>query len=160
MVGRVGVTENLKKAGWSPQDRKGAALVELALILPLLLFSLIAATDFARAFHDLVIVTDRARLGALYASQNVGLPGHMAQDLTWQDGIVAAVSADCAELSLTPAVMISPSALSSIPASDPYVSVTVTSPFQTVMTYPGIPSQIKLTQTIRMRLQPTVYRMK
>ena len=121
---------------------------------------LIASTDFARAFHDMIIVTERARLGALYASQNVGSPGALVPDSTWQSGTVAAASADRTELSATPAVIIAPAALSSISASNPYVSVTVSSPFQTVMSYPGIPSQMSLTRTIQMRVQPVTYRMK
>ena len=139
--------------------RSGAAIVELALVLPPLLFMFVAATDFARAFHDGVIVTDRARLGAIYASQNVGTPGLPANDTTWQSGTLAAALADATELVGAPTVVVAPAALSAIPSGNPYVAVTVSCPFQTILTYPGIPSQMTISRTVRMRLQPTTYRM-
>lgn len=145
--------------GRRSRRRRGAALAELALTLPLLLFLLVAATDFARAFHDSVIVTDRARLGALAASQNVGTPGSPRDDASWRAAILAAVAADGGELATPPAVVIAPSALSQVPTGNPYVAITVTSPFRTVMSYPGIPSQLTISRTVRMRLQPTSYRM-
>ena len=160
MILRLG-EERRERAARPPGDiRRGAALVEVVLALPLLMFMMVASTDFARAYHDLIIVTERARSGAIYASHNVGTPTTTVPDATWQAGTIAAALADKADLAATSQVTISPSKLSAIPASNPNVSVTVASPFQTIFTYPGIPSQSTITRTFTMRLQPTAYRMK
>src|SRR5687767_1445455 len=55
---------NLASAG----QRRGAAAVEFALVLPLLLVLTVAAVDFARVYHYSQIVTDCARTGAMFAS--------------------------------------------------------------------------------------------
>lgn len=47
---------------------KGASMVELALMLPLLLLMLAGIADLGRAFHDYIIITNVAREGARYAS--------------------------------------------------------------------------------------------
>jgi Flp pilus assembly protein TadG len=48
---------------------RGQALVELALILPVLLFLLLGALDLGRVFYSKIAVTDAAKEGALVASQ-------------------------------------------------------------------------------------------
>src|SRR5438046_5718908 len=48
--------------------RRGAALVELSLLLPLLIFLLLAGMDYSRVFYAAVVVANCARNGALYAS--------------------------------------------------------------------------------------------
>ena len=56
---------------WSNGRRtgqKGQALVELALVLPILLLILMAIIDFGRVFHGFLAVTNGAREGARQAS--------------------------------------------------------------------------------------------
>src|SRR6478752_6554265 len=48
--------------------RRGAATVELSIVLPLLLFLFVATMDYSRVFYASVIVANCARNGALYAS--------------------------------------------------------------------------------------------
>src|SRR5688500_14469174 len=48
--------------------RRGAAVVELAVLLPLLVFLFVIAVDFARIFYYSVTLTNCARAGAMYAS--------------------------------------------------------------------------------------------
>ena len=48
---------------------RGAALVELALVLPLLLLIMVGTIDFGRAFRTAMVVTNAARAGAQYGSQ-------------------------------------------------------------------------------------------
>src|SRR5688500_673600 len=48
--------------------RKGAAVVELAVLLPLLVFLFVIAVDFARVYYYSLTLTNCARAGALYAS--------------------------------------------------------------------------------------------
>ena len=49
---------------------KGAAFVELALVLPLLMTVLVATADFARVFYYSIELTNAARAGAQYATYN------------------------------------------------------------------------------------------
>ncbi len=48
--------------------RRGSAAAELVAVAPLLLFVLIVAIDFCRLFFDYTIITNAARNGALWAS--------------------------------------------------------------------------------------------
>lgn len=57
---------------------KGAALVELAVALPLLAVILIGTIDFGRAFRLAMVVTSAARAGAQYGSQSVYNSGDIA----------------------------------------------------------------------------------
>jgi len=49
--------------------RRGQALVELALIIPILLVLLLGALDLGRAFYSKITVTNAAKEGAMVASQ-------------------------------------------------------------------------------------------
>lgn len=48
---------------------RGANLVEMALILPLLLLLIAAIADFGRAFNAYIVITNAAREGARYAAR-------------------------------------------------------------------------------------------
>ncbi|MBT9135329.1 MAG: hypothetical protein DDT34_00380 [Firmicutes bacterium] len=50
------------------QNQRGQALVELALVLPILLLILMAIVDMGRMYHGLLSVTTAARAGARQAS--------------------------------------------------------------------------------------------
>ena len=131
--------------------RRGAALVELVITLPMLSFILVASTDFARGFHDLVTITDCARNGSLYASQNSTLAPS-----AYNSGVTSSALAGSGGMSTTPTVTTSSGSLGT---QNNYVDVTVSNPFQTLAPYPGIPSSMTISRTIRMRVQPTAYRM-
>lgn len=48
--------------------RRAAAVVELALVLPLLLIIFVVAVDFARVFYNAQVITDCARTAALFSA--------------------------------------------------------------------------------------------
>lgn len=50
------------------QLNKGASLVEMALMLPLLILILAGVADLGRAFHDFIVINNASREGARYAS--------------------------------------------------------------------------------------------
>jgi hypothetical protein len=52
--------------------RRGQALVELAIILPVLLLLMLAALDLGRIFYARIAVTNAAREGAMEATRNPG----------------------------------------------------------------------------------------
>ena len=58
---------------------RGQALVEFALILPLLVLLLVIALDFGRVFFGWVSATNAARIGANYAGSNPNLLTNTAQ---------------------------------------------------------------------------------
>lgn len=127
-------------------SRLGAAAVELAILLPLLGFLFVAGVDFARVFYHFLTITNCARNGAVYASYD----SDQAVDTA---GIQAAALQDASSLSPTPSV----ASANGVDASgNPYVQVTVTYPFQTFASYPGIPRSITVTRTVQMRVAPRV----
>lgn len=121
---------------------QGVAAVELAVLLPFLVFIFVLAVDFSRVFYAYLTITNCARNGAIYGSQSIA----HSTDVT---GITSKALADATNLQPSPQV-------SSSPAYDAggnrCVQVTVTMPFQTVTNFPGIPSPINLTQTVQMRV--------
>jgi Flp pilus assembly protein TadG len=127
------------------RSRRGAATVELSLVLPLLLFLFVAAMDYSRVFYASVIVANCARNGAMYASdQNLA-------DRSLYATLQAAVEADAQDLA-------QPLTVTTKEGSDTsgygWVEVTVSYPFRTVLTYPGIPSQVDITRMVHMRKLP------
>lgn len=124
---------------------RGAAMTEMALLLPLLCFLLVASIDFARVYFALVTITHCASNGAAYASLSTYDPSSPYQS------IQQAALADAGSLSPTPAV----SNTSGVDAAgNSYVEVTVSYPFQTIVNWPGIPSQTNLSRTVRMQQSP------
>src|SRR4051794_26777014 len=77
--------------------RRGTASGELALLLPVLAFILVAAVDFARVFRAYTVVTWCARDGAVYGSGS----STKSTDTT---GIQTAALADASDLSPQPTV--------------------------------------------------------
>jgi len=59
------------------RDKKGQAMVEFALILPLLLFLLMTIFEFGNIFHSYLLVTSASREGA-----RMGVVGHTDTAIT------------------------------------------------------------------------------
>ncbi len=121
--------------------RRGAAAVELAVLLPLIAFLLLIATDFSRVFYYSIIVTNCARNGALYASD----PTTATQ--TPYTSIEQAALADAPNVSGATVT----SSTGSSSSGGGYVDVTVKYTFHTITSFPGIPNTVELTRTVRMR---------
>jgi Flp pilus assembly protein TadG len=131
-------------SGQGRWTRRGAAAVELAVLLPFLTYLLVGAVDFARVFYYSLTVMNCAREGAIYASTN-------ATNATNTTGIQNAALADAAGISPAPTV----SSLTGTDGSgNAIVTVTVSYPFKTITSYPGIPSPITLVRTVQMRILP------
>jgi Flp pilus assembly protein TadG len=133
-----------KRPGGRP--RHGAAAAELAVLLPVLCFILVGATDFARVFYHYQIITNCARSGALYGS----LDSTHASDTS---GIKTAALADATDLSPQPTVS---STTGTDKSNNPYVQVTVTYQLPLIVpSYPGISSPVNISRTVQMRIAPT-----
>ena len=127
------------------RKRRAAAAVELAILLPVLCLICMIAVDYSRLFYDWAIVAAAARNGALYASDS------SFASSTTLGSIQAAALADASALSPTPTVT---SATGTDSNGVAYVEVTVTYPFSTIVSYPGIPSSVSMSRKIRMAVTP------
>jgi Flp pilus assembly protein TadG len=148
MVGRVG-------------DSRGAALVELAVALPLLIVVLLGTIDFGRVFRSAMIVTNAARAGALYGAQDVSLSGDTA-------GMIAAANAVLTANGLTvgpaPTATTLCQCVTDLGVYSPTspvntctatcsgahmavsVTVSVTRTFSTLASFPGLPNTVTFTR--------------
>lgn len=123
--------------------RRGAAAVELAGVLSILCFLSVATCDYGRACRVAVIVANSARNGALYASDAT----YAAQ--SGYASVEDAALADATDLSPTPTVS---STTGTDASGNKYAEVTVVYNFSTFVNYPGIPSSINLSRTVRMAI--------
>jgi len=123
------------------QRRKGAAVVELAILLPLLVFLFLIATDFARVFYFSLTLTNCARAGALYACD----PAMMAESPF--PSARAAALADATNLSPQPTIT-QDTGIDAL--GRPYVEVTAAHSFSTITGFPGIPRSLNLRRTVRL----------
>jgi Flp pilus assembly protein TadG len=136
--------------GW----RWGAATAELALVLPVLIFLLVIAVDFARLFYQQMVLTNCARNGALWESDPPGQAESPYANFT------EAALADASGLTPAPSVTRTystapggPYDQNSRPAFPAYVEVRVTWNFQPVMPV-LLGTEIPLEGKARMRIAP------
>jgi Flp pilus assembly protein TadG len=126
----------------SPARRRATAAVEMALLLPFLMFVFVVGVDFARVFYHCLTLTNCARNGALYGSVDAT---HAADT----DAIKAAALVDASNLSPSPNV---DSAVGTDADGNPCIQVTVSWTFNMLTSYVGIPSSINLSRTVQMRV--------
>lgn len=129
----------------SRERRRGAAAVELALLLPVLCFMAFLAVDFARVIPEASTIADCARSGALFAS-SAEIAG--ASPFT-----TAEEAARAAAAGFDPPPDVSITTGTDAGGFD-YVEVTVSHTFRTIAGYPGIPSEVPLSRTVRMPILP------
>jgi len=127
-------------------NHPGVAAVELAILLPFLCFLFVVAVDFARIFYFSLTVTNCARNGALYASSDP----NAAVD---KNGIETAARRDAGNLKAKDLTVTSTPNSTTSPT---FVAVTVTYPFTTITTYPGVPHTMTITRTVKMTVSPLV----
>lgn len=136
-----------RRAASRGRRRAGSAVVELAVLLPLLVLLFVIAVDFARVFHFSLMVTNCARAGALYA----GAPTAAAES-PFPDTRAAAL-AGAASLSPEPTITTTTGTDST---GQPYVQVTAAYRFDTITGFPGVPNKVNLTRTVRVDLAPAI----
>jgi hypothetical protein len=129
----------------APRLRRGAAVVEFAIIVPILTLLLLIVLDCCRLFYYSQVVENCARNGALYAGDPFSPAHNLYPDVT----TAAKADADASMQSL-----MNVNATYSTDAYGNEVSVTVTYPFSTITSYPGLPSSITITKTVQTRVAP------
>lgn len=125
--------------------RPGAVTVELAVLLPLLIFLAAVGVDYARVFARAMILETASRNACVYASQDPVKAADTA-------GIQVVAQKDLTDVSPTPAV---DSTVYTGADGLTYVRVTVTVTFTTVMNFPGVPASTTLSRSTDMRVNPT-----
>ena len=123
------------------RSRRGVAVVELAVLLPLLVFLFLITIDFARVFYFSVTLKNCARAGAMYASDPT-----VADESPFAN-VQAAALADATNISPSPTVS---STMGTDSAGRLYVAVTARYTFRTITGFPGIPSNLALSRTVKM----------
>ncbi|MCL8208457.1 MAG: pilus assembly protein [Actinomycetia bacterium] len=146
-----------------PSGRRGQALVEFALVLPLLALLLLGIITFGLYLNANVTVEQAARIGARAAAigDPLGCPGDSAKagqqtiygyvDDQINLGLGLSAPKSPAKTLLTP-----PPTLSVDPADTAQddVTVTVAYPYQPLIVIPGVmPATVTLTQTYTMMVQ-------
>jgi Flp pilus assembly protein TadG len=123
------------------REKRGAAVIETAVLLPLLALLFVIAVDFSRAFYFSLTLQNCARAGAMYASDPF-----VANESPFASAEEAALS-DAANLSPQPTI-------TTVDGDDPegrsYVEVTATYPYRTILQFPGIPTEMTLSRSVRM----------
>jgi Flp pilus assembly protein TadG len=138
------------------RGRRGAALAEFAIILPLLVTVVLACVDFGRFASAYILVTNAARAGAQYGVMN----NFTSSTLTaWQNGVRNAALAEVGSGSSSNLTVLTPTTTTDTSASEnglKRVQVTVQYNFRTVVPWNwsglGLPSQVTLQQKVEMRM--------
>jgi Flp pilus assembly protein TadG len=133
-------------------NQKGQAMIELALLLPLILAMLIGIIEIGRLAYYYIEVSDAARAGAQYASQSLANAANIPN-------ITQAVQndfQDVGSITLSPPPQQTCGCPGAAPAGCPaggcayplvYVNVTTTYPLNPLFQYPGISTLFPVTIT-------------
>ena len=145
------------------RERQGVAVVEFAVLLPFLAFMFVIAVDWARAFYYSIAVTNCARNGAFYMSQQQSAKtttspytdsGYVNLYVNSPSPVNAAALADAPDLTPPPTV----TSTTGSDSSGPYVEVTVSYTFHAVTNFSVgifvVPSSTNVTSTVRMYVPP------
>jgi len=109
---------NKTKAARIPRGKRGAAAVEFALVLPLLVALVLGIVDFGRAYNQQITLTQIAREGARLAS--LGITDYKARLVSAAPASLGLKLTDISGTTCT---------LSSLPTSDAIVTVSKTFTF-------------------------------
>ncbi|HEY2249896.1 MAG TPA: TadE family protein [Planctomycetaceae bacterium] len=135
----------LNRAG---SRRAGAAAVEFAIVLPVLVTILLGATDFGRFSYSAIAVANAARAGAAFGSMNSSSSSYS----TWQAGIENAVTDELSNSSAFDAASVTVDVTTVTEGTGlTRVSVQVTYPFTTIVSWSYLPSSFNLQHTCVMR---------
>src|SRR5215510_9980754 len=144
---------------------RGATVLELALVLPFLMFLFVIAIDYARVFYYGVILENCARNGAYYAS-NYPNANYVYNDIYGYKSLDEAVFKDAANLINSAKPEDNPKYHVSYghqvdgdsedaAMSSGYVRVTMTWNFRTITQFPGVPGRVHLRRSVIMKMAPT-----
>ena len=155
---RIGVT----RARREDISTAGAATVELALIIPVLVLIMIGLLDMGRIFYGAITVVSAARAGvaygsmsAIHADDTAAMITSATNDAVDVNGLLFTARKRCECPDETPPDVDCATVNVCMDGTNVriYVETTVTGTFTTTLPYPGIPSTINMTRTAQMRAQ-------
>jgi Flp pilus assembly protein TadG len=135
-----------RSAKTARRGRRGTAVVELAVLLPLLVMLFLVTVDFARVYYFSLTLENCARNGALYACDPAGMVESPFVNVS------QAALSDAKNLSPQPTIT---QTSGTDMAGRAYVEVTASYTFATMTKFPIIPSNVQLTRTVRMFVAAT-----
>jgi Flp pilus assembly protein TadG len=133
-----------RNGGTAP--RRGAAMAEMAILLPFVVFLFLVALDFCRVFYCTQTLQGCAQAGAFYAS------GH-AKRYPAASRELAAKQAALAEATLLDPPLREQDV--AVTFSTTSATVTVTYDFRTITGFPGLPRSVRVVKAVEMGLAPT-----
>jgi Flp pilus assembly protein TadG len=147
------------KVMWRGNDA-GQAMIELALLLPMLCYLLIGGIDIARVYAMQLAVQNGARAGAEsgaigYNLTDAQIVTHVQQEMGRTPGMdgynTVGTSTTCPTLSAGQnCILVSHPVVSSVT----YIKVEVQYTFQTIIAWPIIPNSFALNRTTQYRVFP------
>jgi len=146
--------------------RQGATVVEMAILLPFLMFLFVVAVDYSRVFYYGTILENCARNGAYYAS-NYPNASYLYNDIYGYKNLDEAVYKDASNMvdaahpERKPKYTVTYSSsldgeFGATPLTEGFVKVTLTWDFKTVTQYPFVPSTVGLSRSTIMRMAPVM----
>jgi Flp pilus assembly protein TadG len=143
------------------QKERGQSLVELALIFPVFMLLVVGAAEFGRLAYAAIEVSNAARAGASYGSQNhitasdfPNIELAATTDAFNISGVTATAANSCACSS--GGTITCSTALTSCPSPDriiEYVQVNTSGTVDPLFHYPGLPTTFTLTGQAIMRVE-------
>jgi Flp pilus assembly protein TadG len=133
-------------------------MVEMAAVMPVIALLLLAATDMGRLFYSNVSLSDAARAGAQYGSQSLVAAADSAgmKTAAQNDGAnvshLSVTASQCTCMSSTSVAACASTYCTDNPQAT-FVEVDTSATFNTLITYPGIPSAIPLSGKAVMRVE-------
>jgi len=145
--------------------RSAAATVELAVLLPFLMAMFLGVVDFGRLFFFSMTVDNSLHNAMLFSGQSFDNQNQqwIGNNQYWQGPNGQIVSSDTAAAELDGANLNPAMPTGNVTTTsgtdangNAVVIVTVSYTFQTLVPYPGIPSQVVIQRTGQIRLAPAV----
>jgi Flp pilus assembly protein TadG len=137
------------------RDERGSAIVESALVIPVMVLALLGAVDFSRAYYAQIEVNSAAQAGANYGLANINDTAGMKSAAILDAPDVPTLTAtsttgcECADGSgVTPICTTAPSCSTLLVD---YIEVDTTATITTTLPYPGIPSTLTLSGKAHVR---------
>jgi Flp pilus assembly protein TadG len=126
-------------------NRRGAVVVEMAVLLPFMVFIFLMTVDFCRIFYVTQTLQSCAYSGALYGSQVAG---------SSSGAQAAAQAAAVAEGTTLNPALTDNQVTYSPPDANNNIKVTVTYPFKTLTPLPGFSLTTNLSRSVTMVVAP------
>jgi Flp pilus assembly protein TadG len=154
----------VQRLGRNQLKRTAAATVELAVLLPFLVLMFLGIVDFGRLFYHSMTVQNALHNAMLFAGQTFDNQNQqwIGNNQYWQ-GPGGQVSATGDAAGMDGSYMTPPLDTTQVTTAtgtdangNSVVIVTVSYTFQTLVPYPGIPSQVQIQRSAQIRVAPAV----